>query len=195
MAVIINNPAIPPAGVTANPYEDYNPSGSPTVPSGGGDPSSQANLWLQSMIQNPYEVYEIRTFLVWDEGVISLPVAGAPGTHAELVRLHAGRGEKVVAWFARRKGAYVQAPLQESNTAVQVFAGEHLALKSGALQADGMTWLYTWGGFYRYLLTRRVSPNVGDAVSFGQPPYAQGSATSNVFAPADLTPGITIPQT
>ncbi len=194
MAVIINNPAIPPAGQTANPYEEYAPGGGPIVPGGGGDPAEQANLWLASMTSNPYETYEVRTFLSWDEGVITLPVASVPGTHAELVRLHAGWGAKVVAWFARRKGAPIQAPLQEPNTGVQDFAGEEIALKTGVLLPDGVTWLYTWAGFYRYLLVRRVSPNVGDQVSFGQPPYASGAATANVFAPADLTLGITVPQ-
>ncbi len=196
MAVILNNPAIPPSpGDTPHPYEDYFPSGSPVVPTGGGDPASQANLWLASMVSNPYEVYEVRTFLGWDEGVITLPVASVPGTHAELVRLHAGRGEKVVAWFARRVGAAIQAPIQEPDTAIQVFAGEGIYLKTGVLLPDGVTWSYTWAGSYRYMLVRRVSPNVGDSVSFGQSPYASGSATTNVFAPADLTLGITVPQT
>ncbi len=195
MAVIINNPAIPPsAGITSHPYVDYFPSGTIENNTGGGDPTAQANLWMESMRQFPYETYEVRTFLSWDEGVITLPVASVPGTHAELVRLHAGCGEKVVTWFARRKAVAIQAPAQESNTATQVFAGEVINLKTAVLQPDGVTWLYTWAGFYRYLLVRRVSPNVGDQVSFGQPPYASGSATANVFAPADLTLGITVPQ-
>lgn len=195
MATIINNPALPPSpGITAYPYQTYSQEADAVnVPSASG-PSAQANLWLQSMIQNPYNTYEIRTFFFWDEGIISLPVAAAPGTKAEIVRLSAGRGEKAVAWFAQRDGVNIQAPPQESNTTTQLFAGESIILKSATLLADGLTWRYTWAGFYRYLLTRRVSPNVGDSVSFGQPPYASGSASSNVFAPADLAAGITIPQ-
>lgn len=195
MATIINNPAIPPsAGLTPHPYVDYTPSGSPVVPTGGGDPAGQATLWTQAMYDSPYRGYQVRTFLTWDEGVISLPVAGPPGTRAVIIRLHAGKGEKAVAWFARRLLNNPQAPPQEANTTTQVFAGEQIILQLAELQPDGMTWLYTFAGLYRYLLTRRVSPNVGDSVSFGQGPYASGSASANVFAPADLTSGITVPQ-
>lgn len=196
MAVILNNPALPPSpGLTPTPYQDYFPAGTPAVPTGGGDPTGQVGLWLASAIQYPYEVYEVRTFLSWDEGLISLPVAGPPGTPAEIIRVSAGQGAKVVAWFGRRKGSKIQAPQQEANTATQQFSGERVLLDSAKLLADNVTWVYTWAGFYLYLLTRRVSPNVGDSVSFGQPPYAQGSATTNVFGPADLNTGITIPQT
>jgi hypothetical protein len=55
-----------------------------------------------------------------------------------------------------------------------------------------VAWIYTWAGMYRYLLTKRVSPNVGDNVSYGQPPYASGSAPANNFGPDDLASGITV---
>jgi hypothetical protein len=195
LATIINNPALPPSpGLTAYPYDTYSQEADAVNVPGASGPTAQANLWLASMLQNPYDAYEIRTFLFWDEGLIGLPVAGPPGTHAEIVRRDAGRGEKAVAWFAQRDGANIQAPQQEANTATQVFAGEHFLCKSAKLMADGVTWRLTWAGYYRYLLTRRVSPNVGDSVSFGQPPYAQGSAAANVFAPSDLVGGITIPH-
>lgn len=193
MATIINNPAIPPsAGLTAYPYDVQSSNPNLIVPSGGGDPASQANLWLQAMIEAPYEGYVIRTFMAWDEGTRGMAVAAAPGTPAEVVRVHAGIGSRVVAWFGRRDGKKPVAPAQEPDTATQVFRGEQIVLDTAILQADGRTWTYAFSGLYLYVLRQRLSPNNGHNISFGAVPYATSSAGNNVFTPNDLDPSLTV---
>lgn len=194
MATIINNPAIPPsAGLTAYPYDVQSSNPNLIVPSGGGDPASQATLWLQAMKEAPWDYSVIRTFMTWDEGTRGMAVAAAPGTPAEVVRVHAGIGSRVVAWFGRRDGKKPVAPTQEPDTATQVFRAEQIVLDTAVLQADGKTWLYTFAGYYSYILRQRLSPNNGHSLSFGAVPYATSNATTNTFDPTDLDPTLTYP--
>ncbi len=122
----------------------------------------------------------------------SSPAEGSLGAPAEIARLTSPHGVKVVAFAGRRTGNKPYLPQREADTDNQVFSRESIMMETAELEADGLTWVYVFAGMYVYELRRPLSPNNGDALSYGQPPYASGNATNNTLTQADMAQSITV---
>jgi len=197
MAVILVNPAYPPSpGDDASPYVAATVTSVPDPTPGVGDLVAQANLWVNTALQYPYEFYEVRTFYEWDRGVVKMPAAAADGTQAAIVKVSAAHGRKVVAYAAHRNVAKPELPRAETDSANQVLKFEWHHNRHALLGDDGWVPSYWFGGYYVYELLVPLSPNrTGDQLNFAQPPtWAKGDGsdvTTNRLTPSDFVGGIT----
>lgn len=105
--------------------------------------------------RHPYHTYKVRTRYVWNDGMTSMAVAGPNGTAAEVIKVSAACGMKIVEWTATRHGANPQIPTPTSTDENQVRHSFEVVTESPDMMADG-TYVYTVSGKYVYLLRKPV---------------------------------------
>jgi len=155
-------------------------------------PPSVANLFTDNHVFAPYTRFTFVARYVWDEGLLQIPPAAAPGpvespAACQIVRTSVPAGRVLVAWSAERLGATPLLPHPTAQPAVLggnwVFARSEIGLESRALQADGVTHLHRIQGVYHYLLRVPVWVPLGGATK-GSTPYDQSPVA--VLSSADF---------
>lgn len=118
-------------------------------------------VWTTEHLTNPYEVDGISVDHEWHEGTCLLPVAGPPGTAAELVRLHAPYGVRRTHSYGLRTGAVPSLPDPTVIPAGSVLAEYTVTLAAPELDTDAATRIHQNRCEAVYYLSLPRSPNDG----------------------------------
>jgi len=125
-----------------------------------------------------YTDYEIDGRYDTDNGLLIIPVAGPPGTAAEVVRVHAPYTTKSVKWTAERGGTPPTLPSANTGVANEMLAHKTVFGIAPGIDLFGTAHIYRNSGEYFYLMP--VPKADTDPLVFGKLPY-------------DITPSVSSP--
>lgn len=146
-------------------------------------------LWTQAHLEAPFTAYSIQQSYVRNPGITLSPVAGPPGTPADVIQVCAPYGAKVVSWTACRIGLRPLVPDSAPNIDNHVLAHEVVTTHEPVTSEDGQTKLFVISGTYVYLNLLPLVP-ASDGLAMGAPPYDRTPGASNVLGPEWYTKNI-----
>jgi hypothetical protein len=132
----------------------------------------------------PYIGYGIHAEYAWDMGLLATPIAGPPGTPAEVTRVHGGLCFKVVEWAAQRLLELPQLPSSDTGSTNEVLLFKQISPAMRNLLPDG-TPIWTVAGRYGYVLL--VPPSDNDPMLIPAAPFDLGRFQLTVLTPANYT--------
>lgn len=153
---------------------------------------------------NPYEYYTQRIRYIWNQGIVSLPVAGPVGSlgnpnpplppadgfanrqPAAIGQVHAPIGFKIVLWNAQRVGVFPFVPnpyTQDPNNNDNLIASE-IDVDTPTLLADENTFVTRASGVYIYAMNQPVWCQDPTGLPYGHNPYENSLSTFSFPAAA-----------
>lgn len=136
-------------------------------------PAPPPNSPLQA--QNfPYTIWAFREFIVGDPGLRANAIQGPAGSAMDILRVHGGSAEKVIAFVARRYGADPQVPTRTPTVANDVPAPWVLTRSLVGFLPDG-TPCVEISGAYKYFL--QAVPSENDPANLAAPPYSNAGSS------------------
>lgn len=162
---------------------DPDPDSSIPPVSSPDDPS--VNWHPEQFGESPYTEQPIDTRYEHFMGIVSIPVAGPPGTPPKIVTLHAPYAMKTVHWTTERQGEQNRMPHWNTGNSYEQLAYKTLVPAVPLMDIDGKRF-YRTSGTYCYCIA--VAPTDADTFAVGSPAYDLLPADENILTPASFDP-------
>ena|SRR5436190_3669199 len=138
-------------------------------------------LWAAAHIAAPFPSWSMTQSHFRDQGVLLSPVAGPPGTKADVIQVCAPFGGKIVNFTAVRIGMPPIVPDSAPSIDNYVLSKEFVNTHAPLLSEDGQTQLHVVTGTYIYLALLPLTPQ--DGFPMGTTPYTTVPASINILGP------------
>ena len=132
----------------------------------------------------PYDEFSQQVSYVADDGLLQIPVAGPPGTPCEIVRQHAGVGQRLTAFAAQRTGALPELPTADPQFPGEVLAGTRITPCIPSLMADGTGVVRVEGSYVHFLLQPLTHKNY---LPMGAAPFDEATGDQYQLLPTGFT--------
>ncbi len=173
----------------------------PDVPADLGVPTPHVGVNIAASIPDPptagnigggdyrYQGWGQITIIETDLGLRQIAVAGPPGTPAQEVRVHGGRGRKIIQGVAIRMGMQPQIPSIFTNSANETPRSRRVAAFQPQQIPGGVR---VYGFVWEYVYDLQVPFQESDSITFGQTPEDVGPAER--LNPADYLSNLNAPS-
>jgi hypothetical protein len=131
-----------------------------------------------------YKEFSQQTSYIGSTGIFACPVAGPPGTPAEIIQLHAPVGGKAVAWSATRLSGMPQLPDPSPQNNNEALASYQIKPSCPSWATEGSPIVHVEG---EYLYVYALPMSHRDQLPMGVSPIDSLSGQATTLQPSDFS--------